>query len=643
MVVALPALFFVLAAAYAAARDEWRVAWMKAAVMTGVVVVAITEALSLANLLSLPQVAAAWAAACGIAAGLVWRRRVDLVGRWRLLLTLPRPLLVLAPLVPVAVIVLATALVALVSPPNNYDSMTYHMARVAHWAADGTVALYPTNILRQLDQPPWAEFAVLQLQVLSGGDHYANLVQWFSMLSCTVGVSLIAQKLGAPARGQVLAATAAAALPMGILQASSTQTDYVVALWLVCAVSMALRFVADRSLASACWFAASLGLALLTKGTAYVYAAPLVILLGYWMVTRLRRQVIVPGLVMILIPLVINSGYYLRNQALFQNPLSPHQETAALVNDSFTPQAVVSNVIRDAVLQFGTPSAAVNHTVMRAITWVHADVLHIGPNDPRTTWPGVTFQVNPLSFDEDYAGNPLQALLGLAAVLAGIGYALRRGPPLMGLYAAALTLAFLVFAGYLKWQPWSSRLELPLLVLTMPLLGAVLSRRFGFTVAFLVGAVLVISAMPWVIDNQTRPLVGLAIYPGSRTLPVGETIFNTSPTDLYFVKRPDLEVPYASAVNEAERLGCSEIGLWAGQDDWEYPLWALATRSGDKLRIDQVFVTNESAHAARFGSRPCLLVSLTPEQPPNVDLDGVGFTQIWLQGGVGLYEPTPTH
>lgn len=81
--------------------------------------------------------------------------------------------------------------------------------------------------------PPWAEFAIIHFYVLSGGDRLSNGVQWISMLGNLTGVSLIAKQLGGTKESQLLAALIAASLPMGILQASSTQTDYVVTLWLV--------------------------------------------------------------------------------------------------------------------------------------------------------------------------------------------------------------------------------------------------------------------------------------------------------------------------------------------------------------------------------------------------------------------------
>lgn len=42
---------------------------------------------------------------------------------------------------------------ALVTTPNNWDSMTYHLPRIVHWAQNRSVGHYATNSIRQISSP----------------------------------------------------------------------------------------------------------------------------------------------------------------------------------------------------------------------------------------------------------------------------------------------------------------------------------------------------------------------------------------------------------------------------------------------------------------------------------------------------------
>jgi hypothetical protein len=95
---------------------------------------------------------------------------------------------------------------------------------VLHWQQDRSVALYATNIERQLHLAPDGEYGILRLDLLSGGDRLDNLPQWLAAMGSLPVVSLIPARLDATVRGQALAAVFCATLPMGILQ-----NDYQVA------------------------------------------------------------------------------------------------------------------------------------------------------------------------------------------------------------------------------------------------------------------------------------------------------------------------------------------------------------------------------------------------------------------------------
>ncbi|HKS98997.1 MAG TPA: hypothetical protein VJT31_05640, partial [Rugosimonospora sp.] len=140
----------------------------------------------------------------------------------------------------VAVLVLAELVVALVSPPNNADSLSYHLARIEHWAQDRSVDFYPTAVHRQIGFSPGAEYLLLQLRLLAGPEGFSNLLQWAAALGCAVVVSRIAAQLGAGRLGQLLAAAVVATAPLVTMEATSTQTDLVAALWVCAGASLAL-------------------------------------------------------------------------------------------------------------------------------------------------------------------------------------------------------------------------------------------------------------------------------------------------------------------------------------------------------------------------------------------------------------------
>ncbi|MFT7563697.1 MAG: hypothetical protein ACI8ZT_001346, partial [Bacteroidia bacterium] len=168
-----------------------------------------------------------------------------------------------------------TLFTAIVYPPNTWDSMTYHMPRVLHWITNNDVSFYPTEITRQNFQMPLAEFAIMHLQVLTGGDWYANLVQWVSFLVLiSLGV-VVADELGLERKLQLITAVIIATLPMAVLQASSTQNDLVVSVFLMSFGLFMLRLRVNFSTENLLFAAISLGLALLTKGTAYLYGVAL--------------------------------------------------------------------------------------------------------------------------------------------------------------------------------------------------------------------------------------------------------------------------------------------------------------------------------------------------------------------------------
>src|SRR6516164_6398715 len=112
--------------------------------------------------------------------------------------------------------------------------------------------------------PPFAEYLMLHLYLLSGSDHLLNLVQWLSFVGSLICVSLIARMLGVSPRGQILAAVFCATIPNGITQASGAKNEYLIAFLLAASVYFLLSYTEYQHSADLLLSGAALGLALLT-------------------------------------------------------------------------------------------------------------------------------------------------------------------------------------------------------------------------------------------------------------------------------------------------------------------------------------------------------------------------------------------
>ena len=232
----LPLLTFVLIFCFLWGRSDEsdpRSSILSAAVFWGVLVAAVTEVLSLFNALTIIYLLFCWGAFTMGTAFLAARH----ISTVKTQLCSPKsrpPFVEIAIIIPIVVVLLFTGFIALVGWPNQWDTMVYHLSRVDHWVQNRSIGFYPTHIVRQLFNPPWAEYAILHLTQLGGDERFANLIQWFSMVGSLIGVSLIAKHLGASRQGQIFSALVCVLIPMGILQAPSTQNDYITAFWLVC-------------------------------------------------------------------------------------------------------------------------------------------------------------------------------------------------------------------------------------------------------------------------------------------------------------------------------------------------------------------------------------------------------------------------
>ena len=593
---------------------SWRQRILRAAILFGVLVTAITESLSLLHALTFWGLTAAWGTVL-LALGTWTFRHGGLQFLPRI--ALPRQKLDRWLLAGLAVVILATGLVAILAPVQTPDSLSYHMSRVAHWAQDASVAHFATGIERQLFMSPLAEYVSLQVFVLGQGDGLINLPNWLVFVALAVAASWLACQLGANSTGQILAALFSASVPIAIAQASSTTTDLMAAFWVACLATEALALVQRKDNRFGLVFTGlSAGLAVLTKPTGAVFALPF---LGWaaWAVLRRDgwRRAVGLTLVVGVSVLALNAGIFSRNLALYGQPLGPTEVIQYHANQVFSPGVLASNLVRNLAVHLGT-IGPLNRLVMQGVEGIHR-LIGLDSSDPRTSLTAPFVVMAPRN--EDIIGNLVPLLLFLAACL---GWLVRRknSPEDAGWFALCLWAGFLIFSLTNRWQLFATRLQLPFFMLAAPFSAVIMIRFLPRSWISLLAVLTFVSALPWTFSLFTRPILPIPGWTDSRS------ILNSNRDASMFRSVGVDQDYYQEVAAEIRAAGCRDVQLVLRGDDPEY-LWWKALGGGRKwgMEIEWRVSNTPSAALSKPDFIPC--AAIMDDRVPSGEFPDLAFAR----------------
>lgn len=597
---------------------EWRRGALTAAVLCGTCVVLFTEALSIPRFLSRGPLALCWLVLCLAAFFYLTainreapRRLPDESGSRTGLDGAIRNLLIGAGAIAVTVVILA-----LLAPPNTWDAMEYHLPRVIMWMSNHSVRFYPTPDYCQLIYGPWSEYAMMHTYILSGSDRFVNLIQALSLIGCAIGVSAIAQRLGAGPRGQVLAAIASVTIPEGLLEASGPMNTYVASFWIVTTVLFLMDWTDDSNWLNTVCVGLAAGLAILTKGTAYVFLPFLVFACWLMAPQSAKLKFLKRSIALIVLIVALNGAHYLRCYDLSGSPLGvplpEHFPRAELTMPHVTLRGTAANVLRNISLHLGSPSANVNaateSTIRHAIRLLGAD-----PDDPRAVWLGMPFEVHGFSLHEIHAGNPLQLFLLAASALLVFWHWKDASLSKARWYVAGVTAAFIFFAAMIQWQTWAARYHLPLFVLSAATIGLVLERCVPRRVALIAGFVMIVYAVPFAVMNRTHSLV-----PWHRV----NDIYHPRAVLYFSDQHEDMAASYAAVAEAVDQAQCRNVAIDSYLEDpqiklsphslFVYPLLALLHADGVTRTVWYTGVENLTSRYSGLAPHPtpCAVICL---------------------------------
>jgi hypothetical protein len=480
----------------------------------------------------------------------------------------------------------------IINPPNNWDSMTYHLARITAWISQQSVNHFPTHIVRQVYQPPFSEFVILHVNLLSLNDYFSNAVQFLFLIFCLIVLLSLLELIGLKHQFGWIAMVLLITIPEVILQASSTQNDIVVSFYILSATLFAIKSLKEKGLNNYIFLGLSVGFAILTKGTAYIFLAPVLLFFGVAVLIKtykLRKySFLVFSIAAALISIAINSGHYYRNYQMSGHILGVSEaEYSRYANEIKGPDIFVSNFIKNMSNHLGPyPLSRISK---EAVIQLHK-LAGMDADDPRTNFPGEVYKgASDLPTHEDTAPNPLHFLLILIAFFLIVKALIRnniRVNRLILYLGIAILIQSVLFSYYLKWQPWHTRLHTPVFMLSIPLICYAFKINEKYIRYLKMAAIIALGyALLVVLFNSSRPYL-------STRFTTNISVTDHRSKKIYANKLHQYE-EYESISAEIKRFGFKNIGLILGREDWEYPLFRNAYT--DPLRPIHINVRNITA------------------------------------------------
>ncbi|MFL5980851.1 MAG: ArnT family glycosyltransferase [Gaiellaceae bacterium] len=524
--------------------------WLAVYVVGVAEVVVMIEVLSLFRAVTALNVLLAELALLAVAVVVFSRRRGLIV--WQPLRRFPlrqmldgQPLLRLLLVVVVGAFVYEFAL-AVFTPPNNWDSMAYHLSRAAAWYHHHGVAYVDAHTERENAYQPNAEILVLYTFLFAHADTFASTWQWLAGVASLPAIYLVARRLSFDRQQALFAALLFATLSQTALQATTTQNDLVAASLVVACVAFLATSERHRL-----WLAAvALGAAIGTKLTV-AFALPALIVFAALLVPR--REWLRLACLTAVMTAVFGSFGYILNVAHTGSPLGATSATAAFQQHSWIGRLGTLGLI------------------------------------------GARIVVDPVVRDEDLAYlGPLGAVLVVPVIVLTLRRYLRgNATRLEAATAAALPLYAIALAYSYRFNPWIGRFMLTPAALVAALFGSVYHHR-RYTLA--VTALAIATLTTTVVFNHAKP----------SGIGDGPSIWTMTRAQAQAVQRPVMRPVLATVA--ACVPAHAAIGYDIGDNDWDYPLFgdrltrrivrlerSALFQEADRLKLGWVLIARRGA------------------------------------------------
>lgn len=413
--------------------------------------------------------------------GCEYRRFLNLfddLARQFMALVITEKLLVVLPVITFLVLSFINFGLAIITAPHNWDSMTYHLARMAYYLQFGSLDAYDANYWAQVTHPKNATILFIYSYLVSGrNENFIQLVQFISYWIGTIAVYGICRRLERDRLSSLITACIFALLTEILMQAKTTQNDMIATALVAIIVYMLYAYRESGQIRYTVVGSLSAGILLGIKASVLL-AIPSLVAIALCVIL-VRREYItlislpVTTLVASLL-FAVPSGYF-ENQRMFGNPIGPENVRVEHSFESAPLDRVVAygtrNLARysfeflslDGMPGIVTPLQRILRRIPNAV--VNRVGLDLQASD--ATRARFSFYKGPTSHEDgSYWGVFGFALIWPLALLTLLGIVKFRGARVLSV-AAVLFVLVQAYSG--PYDPWRGRYFIIAAVFAVPL------------------------------------------------------------------------------------------------------------------------------------------------------------------------------
>jgi 4-amino-4-deoxy-L-arabinose transferase-like glycosyltransferase len=240
--------------------------------------------------------------------------------------------LLLAPLILTALLLgILNLIVIIFTAPHNWDSMTYHLARVAYYLQHDNLNYFDANYWAQVIHPKNSSLLLLYTYLISGrNENLTQLVQFIAYWVAICGVYAISIKAGNNKTQSIFAAMVGALLTEWLMEATTTQNDMILVAFSGAITYFLLAFRKTSKLKYLIWAALGIGLSLGTK-SAYLLVLPSIGLVALYALfapklrSLLRNFAFFVACILVAISIFALPSGYMENYRNFGHPIGPDE------------------------------------------------------------------------------------------------------------------------------------------------------------------------------------------------------------------------------------------------------------------------------------------------------------------------------